>query len=101
LRFFGYGLVLSDPQRITGEEWISLFAEAMNKKDEYSVLPGWLVKGLGLFIPIMKEIADMNYQYDRDYYFDSAKFNDYFKFEPTSNAEAVKLAVEQIRKLEK
>jgi hypothetical protein len=46
---------------------------------------------------MMKELAEMNYQYDRDYYFDSTKFNTYFNFTPTPNAQAVKLAVEQAR----
>ncbi len=86
----------TDTQKITGEEWINLFANTIGVKNNYTVLPSWLVKTLGLFIPIMKEIADMNYQYDRDYYFDSTKFNDYFNFTPTSNAIAVKQAIKQI-----
>jgi hypothetical protein len=53
-----------------------------------------MVKGIGWFVPIMKERADMNYQYDRDYYFDSSKFNNYFKFIPTS-PEAVYEEIEQ------
>lgn len=86
----------TDPQRITGEEWISLFAAAMNQKKTYTVLPNWLVKSIGIFVPVMQELAEMNYQYDRDYYFDSTKFNNYFKFNPTSNADAVKLAIEEM-----
>ena len=38
----------------------------------------------------------MNYQYDRDYYFDSTKFNNYFNYKPTPNADAVNEAVEQL-----
>jgi nucleoside-diphosphate-sugar epimerase len=86
----------ADPQRITGEEWINLFASAMETKNKFTVLPNWLVKSFGLFVPIMGEIAEMNYQYDKDYYFDSTKFNDYFNFSPTPNDIAVKQAVEQI-----
>lgn len=87
----------TDTQKITGEEWINLFAAAMGTKNSYSVIPGWLVGTLGFFMPAMKEIADMNYQYDRDYYFDSTKFNNFFNFTPTSNAVAVKQAIEQIK----
>lgn len=86
-----------DPARITGEEWIKLFAEAMGTKSSYLVLPNWLVKGMGLFVPVLKEVAEMNYQYDRDYYFDSTKFNTYFNFTPTPNAVAVKRAVAQLQ----
>jgi nucleoside-diphosphate-sugar epimerase len=87
------------PQKITGEEWIKLFAETMGKKSSYIVLPDWLVKGMGLFVPILKEVAEMNYQYDRDYYFDSSKFNTHFNFTPTPNAVAVKQAVDQIKEM--
>jgi len=87
----------TDTQKIMGEEWINLFAAAMGTKNSYSVIPGWLIGTLGFFIPAMKEIAEMSYQYDRDYYFDSTKFNDYFHFTPTSNSVAVKQAIEQIK----
>ncbi len=88
----------TDPQRITGEEWINLFASSMETKNKYTVLPNWLVKSLGIFVPIIGELAEMNYQYDRDYYFDSTKFNNYFNFKPTPNEIAVKKAIEQIKK---
>ena len=87
----------TETQKITGEEWINLFAAAMGTKSNYSIIPGWLIGTLGFFIPAMKEIAEMNYQFDRDYYFDSTKFNDYFHFTPTSNAVAVKQTIEQIK----
>jgi len=87
----------TDPHRITGEEWINLFASAMNQKNAYTVLPNWLVKSIGLFVPVMSELAEMNYQYDRDYYFDSTKFNDYFNFIPTTNEFAVKSAIEEMK----
>lgn len=87
----------TDPQKITGEQWIDLFAKAMNKKNKYSLVPGWVVKSIGLFVPIMKELAEMNYQFDRDYFFDSEKFNSHFNFTPTSNEHAVKQAIEQLQ----
>jgi nucleoside-diphosphate-sugar epimerase len=88
----------TDPQKITGEEWINLFASEMNLSNKYQVLPSWGLKALGLFIPILKEMYEMRYQYDRDYYFDSSKFNKAFNYTPTSNAMAVKQTVEQLGK---
>jgi nucleoside-diphosphate-sugar epimerase len=86
----------TDPQKITGQEWISLFATEMKASPKYQVLPGWGLKALGLFVPILKEMVEMRYQYDRDYYFDSSKFNNAFNFTPTPNALAVKQTVEQL-----
>ena len=86
----------TDSKRITGEEWINLFAKELGKENKFSVLPNWLVKGFGLFVPVMKELAEMNYQYDRDYFFDSSKFNNYFNFTPITNAVAVRQAIVQM-----
>ena len=68
----------------------------MNAKNKYQILPVWLIKVLGLFIPIMREFPEMNYQYDRDYFFDSSKFNKRFNYVPTKNATAVKQTVAQL-----
>lgn len=86
----------TDPQRITGEEWIKLFAAEMGMSDKYQVLPNWLVRSIGFFVPMMSELAEMNYQYDRDYYFDSTKFNERFRYTPVGNAKAVKLAIDSL-----
>lgn len=88
----------TDPQKITGEEWINLFAQEMQTSNKYQVLPGWGIKALGLFIPILKEMYEMRYQYDRDYYFDSSKFNRHFNYTPTTNADAVKQTVAELKK---
>jgi nucleoside-diphosphate-sugar epimerase len=88
----------TDPQRITGEEWINLFALEMKASNKYQILSGWAMKVLGIFIPAIGELYEMRYQYDRDYFFDSSKFNKRFNYTPTSNAEAVKKTVEELRK---
>jgi nucleoside-diphosphate-sugar epimerase len=87
----------TDSEKITGEGWINLFAKELNTSNKYQVLPNWLMKVLGLFIPIMKELPEMNYQYDRDYFFDSSKFNTRFNYTPTKNAIAVKETVERLK----
>lgn len=81
-------------EKTTGKKWVELFANEMNQKSSLTILPNWLLKTIGIFVPIMKELAEMNYQYDRDYFFDSSKFNKTFDFKPTSNEMAVKQIVE-------
>jgi nucleoside-diphosphate-sugar epimerase len=79
-----------------GKQWVKLFAGEMNVPDKVQVLPGWGVMALGLFIPVLKEIYEMRYQYDREYYFDSSKFNNKFQYVPTTNGTAVKQTVEKL-----
>lgn len=47
-----------------------------------STLPGWLLCVLGLFVPVLREFKEMAYQYDRDYFFDSSKFEKRFGVTP-------------------
>ena len=49
---------------------------------------------LGIFIPILKEMPEMMYQYDRDYIFDSSKFEERFNFKPTTYQEGIKITVQ-------
>lgn len=86
----------TDTQKITGEEWINLFADEMHTSNKYQVLPGWGMKALGIFVPILNEMYEMRYQYDRDYFFDSSKFNNYFNYTPTTNADAVRETVREL-----
>jgi nucleoside-diphosphate-sugar epimerase len=87
----------TDNEKITGEDWANLFAAEMKGPTGCQVLPAWGLKLLGLFVPILGEMHEMRYQYDRDYFFDSTKFNKYFNYLPTPNAEAVKRTVLELK----
>lgn len=84
-------------EALTGRQWVALFAEIMNKPDKVKVFSKGAIKLLGLFIPVLKEMGEMLYQYDRAYVFDSAKFQDKFDFKPASNREAVKQTIENLK----
>ncbi len=74
----------TDATKMTAKEWIELFAKEMKISPKYFVLPSWLLSILGIFIPLMKELKEMNYQNERDYFFNSSKFENYFNFKPTT-----------------
>jgi nucleoside-diphosphate-sugar epimerase len=78
---------------LTGREFVKLFADEMKVANKILVLPIWLIKILGIFIPVMKEMPEMMYQYERDYYFDSSKFEKRFNFKTTTYQEGVRLTV--------
>lgn len=68
---------------LTGKEWILAIADELAVKPRYLQAPKFMVRILGLFIPIMREILEMMYQYDRDYVFNSNKFNKRFDIKAT------------------
>ena len=69
--------------KMTGKQWIEQFAKAAGAEPKYSVLPVWMMGILGIFIPILGELKEMSYQNDRDYFFDSSKFEKRFDLKPT------------------
>lgn len=85
----------TDPAKITGREMVSLFAKEMNQPDKLSVMPMWLLRLLGVFIPFLREMPEMMYQYNQDYFFDSSKFTTRFGMTPTSYESGVKTLVQE------
>lgn len=81
------------PQRITGQQWVEMVARELNVKPRVTALPIWLLKTMGLFMPVMGELAEMAYQYDRDYVFDSRKFTQRFGIEATPPDVAIRETV--------
>lgn len=79
----------TDASRITGADWIRLFAHRMHQQQEYSIVSAGMITFLGLFMPTMREMVEMLYQYSADYYFDSSKFNRYFNYTPKTPQEIV------------
>ncbi len=52
--------------------------------------PKWLIRILGLFIPILKEMVEMVYQNEDVYWFDSTKFEQKYGFQATSYEEGIR-----------
>ncbi|MCB8995524.1 MAG: NAD-dependent epimerase/dehydratase family protein, partial [Bacteroidales bacterium] len=78
---------------LTGKEWIENIAKEMGVKPAYMTVPKFMVRILGIFTPIMGEIYEMLYQYDRDYVFRSDKFGKRFSFKPTEYLTGIKEVV--------
>lgn len=74
----------------TGKEWVEAIAKELGVAPKFQTVPKFLVRIIGLFIPIMKEMVEMMYQYDRDYVFDSSKFKKRFDFTPMSYLDGIK-----------
>ncbi|MCB0821167.1 MAG: NAD-dependent epimerase/dehydratase family protein [Bacteroidales bacterium] len=85
----------TSPNPLTGKQWIDAFAKELNVKPKTQVAGKFLIQLMGLFNSIMKEFVEMLYQYDRDYVFDSSKFEKAYNFKATPYAEGVKNIVSQ------
>lgn len=68
---------------ITGNEFVALAAKVLGRELQVVPLPGDSDKDRVEFAKQMPELAEMMYQYDNDYVFDSSKFQAVFGMSPT------------------
>jgi len=58
--------------KLTGADWGELFAAELGVRARFFVLKRWLLKLAGVFVPLMRDLEEMSYQYQCDYFFDSS-----------------------------
>jgi nucleoside-diphosphate-sugar epimerase len=68
---------------LTGEKIMEIAARTLRRPLRYRVLPKLFIGLAGLFNRQVLEVYRMIYQNDRDYVFDSSKFEKHFRFTPT------------------
>lgn len=84
-------------EKFTNKQWIQLIADEMKVEAKIQAVPVWLIKILGLFIPIMKEFPEMIYQYEQDYVFDSSKFEKRFGISATAPKDGIRILIEDMK----
>lgn len=77
-------------EKMTSREWINLLMKEMNVEKNISSVPVSLMGLLGIFIPVLKELKDIGYQLENDYFFNSEKFIKAFNFSPTTPEEGIR-----------
>lgn len=75
---------------LTGREIIERAAAEFGVKPKTMVVGKMMNRILGIFIPVLREMQEMLYQYEVDYHFDSTKFEQSFGWKPTSYTEGIK-----------
>ena len=87
----------ADQTRYTGQDWVNMIAELTESKPRVTIISPGLLWLIGIFNQYMREFKEMAYQYDRNYFFESHKFENRFGMKPTEARIAVKEIIDQIR----
>ncbi len=85
-------------EKITTLQWIELIAKELNTVPKVQKVPTFMIQLLGVFVPIMREFPEMLYQNERDYVFDSTKFEKRFSIFATSPEEGIRRLAESLKK---
>jgi nucleoside-diphosphate-sugar epimerase len=85
-------------ERVTTLQWIEMIAKELGTEPKVQKVSLFMIKLLGLFVPIMREFPEMLYQNDQDYIFDSSKFEKRFGIEATAPEEGIRRLIESMKK---
>jgi len=87
----------TDKNAPTGKEFINMVQETYGKNTGYATLSRWMLKMAGLFIPVIREMDEMLYQYDSEYLFDSSDFETHF-FKAAPVKKSIEETVNRLKK---
>jgi nucleoside-diphosphate-sugar epimerase len=63
---------------INGKQFVALAEKVYGRSLPYTILKKGMLWLIGLFIPVVREIRELLYQFEQDYIFDSSKFKQAF-----------------------
>lgn len=67
----------------TGAAFVRMACQLAGQPYRMRVAPRWMLKLMGLFMPVLRENEEMMYQFDYDYRFDSSKIESVFGLKAT------------------
>lgn len=73
----------------TGTDFVRLACELAGQPYRLQAVPQWMLKLMGVFIPVLRENEEMMYQLEYDYRFDSSKIESAFDLRPTPYREGI------------
>lgn len=82
---------------LTGRQFVEIAARELGVAPRLTVTPRWLLRAGGVFSTLLREAGEMLYQNDRDYIFDSSKFERRFSFAPTPYVEGIRASARALR----
>jgi nucleoside-diphosphate-sugar epimerase len=78
---------------LTGADFVHLACEQAGRPHKLQVAPRWMLRLMGLFVPVLRENEEMMYQFEHDYRFDSSKIESAFRLRPTSYMEGIRASL--------
>lgn len=83
------------PDPYTGHEWVEQIAKAFNTKAKVRGMSRTMARIIGILVPVIGEMAEMLYQYEQDYVFDSGKFEAQFGVSATPYETGIQAIIAQ------
>jgi nucleoside-diphosphate-sugar epimerase len=85
---------------ITQREFIRLIFNEAGQPPKIGRMSTWVFRLGGIAVPILRELAEMSYQYEQPFVVDSSKFERAFGVHPTPLPEAIRQTLDWVRQAE-
>lgn len=84
-------------ETLTTREWATLVFEEAGHAPDLGTVPNMVFRGLGLFVPMMRELAEMLYEFEEPFTIDHSKYARAFGADVTPHREAIRLTLDWYR----
>lgn len=74
---------------LTGADFVRLACDLAGQPFKLQVAPRWMLKIMGIFMPVLRENEEMMYQFEYDYRFDSSKIESAFGLKATPFSQGI------------
>jgi hypothetical protein len=74
-------------------ELVAGFSRKLGREIKLARVPGWMVKAMGVFVPLVREVGEMLYQWDEPFVIGDRRFRERFRQEPADVDEAATATV--------
>ena len=78
----------------TGNDFVRAACEAAGQPFRIQAAPRWLLRIMGVFVPVLRENIEMMYQFEHDYRFGSARIEQAYGLRPTPYREGIAATVD-------
>ena len=85
---------IPSPETVTTRQFFTLAYEAAGQTPKFQVMPKLMVKALALFVPILREVNEMAYEFEEPFVMDHRRFERTFGMKATPLRESIQATVE-------
>jgi hypothetical protein len=78
----------------TMRDLVQRLSQALGGPIRLAGVPRWMVKALGVFVPLVREINEMLYQWDEPFVVDDRRFRAMFRVEPADPTQAAHATIQ-------
>ena len=79
---------------LTGADFVRVACDLAAQPFKLQVAPRWMLKLMGIFMPVLRENEEMMYQFEYDYRFNSSKIESAFGLQPTPYSQGIRESLE-------